>query len=314
MDSRQCIAIVGAAGAVGRATMDELERRGARVTVIGRDEAKLREAFEGRAQIRAADLLNIQQATEALEGVTSAVHAVGLPYPQFELHPVLMRHALEAARRAGVSRMLVVSSVYSYGSPQTRRVSEEHPREPGTRKGRFRKEQEDAAMEAHGKGGLHTAVLHLPDFYGPYAANSLAAVIVQWAMQGRTVNWLGDLDAPHEFVFIPDAACTIADVLERGESSFGRRWNLGGPGTITAREFILRVHAELGRTVRMRKVGLPLLRLMGLFNSMMRELVELYYLGVTPVILDDTALSRHLGGLRKTPYEEGIRRMIAWMS
>ena len=305
------VAIVGAAGAVGRAMVDELERRGARPAVIGRDRHRLERLFAARAGIRAADLANAEDAARALEGCDSAVYCVGLPYPQFDRHPVLMRRALEAARKAGVRRMIVVSSVYSYGHPRAGRVSEEHPREPETRKGRFRKEQEDAAIDAHGRGGLATLVLHLPDFYGPYASNSLACMMLTSLKAGKAARWLGDPDAPHEFVFMPDAARVIADLLLRPEC-FGRRWNLAGAGAISGREFAALAARELGRPAKILATGRLMLRLGGIFSPLLRELVELQYLGETPVLLDDSALRAALGGLEKTPYEEGVRRMLAW--
>jgi nucleoside-diphosphate-sugar epimerase len=55
------------------------------------------------------------------------------------------------------------------------------------------------------------------------------------------------------------------------------------------------------------------LRLGGVFSPLLRELVELQYLGETPVLLDDSALCSALGGIARTPYEEGVRRMLAWM-
>lgn len=307
----ETVAILGAAGAIGRAAADELERRGSPLIVIGRDEARLRRMFSGRAEARAADLNDAEQTAAALRGADAAVYAVGVPYPQFEQHPVLMRSALEAARRAGVPRMVVVTSVYSYGHPRTTPVNEDHPRRPETRKGRCRLQQEDAALESDGRGGLRTAVLHLPDFYGPYADISLARMIVQWAAGGKPANWLGDPDTPHEFVFIPDTGAVIAGLLER-EGSFGKRWNLAGPGTITGREFISLVFQALSRPVRLRAVPRWMVRLMGLFDPMMRELAELHYLGVTPVVLDDSRLAAHLGPVHKTPYAEGVRRMVEW--
>ncbi len=306
------IAVVGAAGAVGRAVVDELERQGARPVVTGRDADKLERLFAGRAEVRAADLEDPDAAARALDGVEWSIYCVGLPYPQFAMHPVLMRHALEAARKAGVRRMAVVSSVYSYGHPRAPRVSEEHPREPETRKGRFRKEQEDAALEAHQPGVLETLVLHLPDFYGPYASNSLAHMMFESLMAGRPARWLGDPDAPHEFVFMPDAARLLVRMLPRGDL-FGRRWNFAGPGAITGREFAALAAKELGAPERVVATGRLMLRLGGLFNPLLRELVELQYLGETPVLLDDTALQQALGGLEKTPYEEGVPRMIYWM-
>jgi nucleoside-diphosphate-sugar epimerase len=55
-----------------------------------------------------------------------------------------------------------------------------------------------------------------------------------------------------------------------------------------------------------------MLRLAGLFNAELRELVEMRYLAETPVILDDSKLRRHLGEVRKTPYAEGIRQSWDW--
>jgi nucleoside-diphosphate-sugar epimerase len=47
--------------------------------------------------------------------------------------------------------------------------------------------------------------------------------------------------------------------------------------------------------------------MVGLFQPFMRELVEMHYLITNPVLMDDTALRRLLGRVRKTPYDEGIR-------
>ena len=311
MDGIRRVAIVGAAGAIGRSLAAELERRGVAYRAIGRDRAKLEAAFGGKAEIVPADMGDEAQARRALEGADAAVYTVGLPYPQFEMHPVLMRKAVEAAARAGVGRMAVVSSVYSYGAPQTARVAETHPREPRARKGCFRKEQEDIALAADHRGGLRTLVLRLPDFYGPHAELSLADQVFQGASSGKAANWLGSADLPHEFVFVPDAGAVLADLIAR-EASFGQAWNFGGPGAITGREFIAAAYQAAGRPPKFRTAGPLMLRLGGLFDPLLRELVELRYLAETPVILDDLKLERHLGGLRKTPYPDGIRLTAEW--
>ena len=309
----QRVAILGAAGAIGRSTGAELRRRGIPFRAVGRDGKKLEGAFSGQAEIRAADINNPDQTARALEGCDTAIYAVGLPYPEHKLHPVLMRTAIDAMRRAGVSRMALSSSVYAYGAPQAERVSETHPREPHTRKGQYRKAQEDAALEADGQSGLRSLVLRLPDFYGPHATLSLADQVFQGAVAGKAANWIGPTDRPREFVFVPDAGPVLLDLIER-EDSFGQAWNFGGPGTITGRELIDQVYRAAGGAPKFRRVGLAMLRLAGLFNAELRELVEMHYLAETPVILDDSKLRRHLGEVRKTPYVEGIRQSWDWYS
>jgi nucleoside-diphosphate-sugar epimerase len=299
--------IVGATGVVGCAVAAELECRGEPYAVIGRSEEKLRAMFP-RAEARAVELDDPRSAAQAFAGLRTVVYTVGLPYPQFRQHPVLMRKALEAARQAGVERLLVVSSVYSYGKPRTPRVSEEHPREPKAVKGKLRKEQEDLALAAE---GIRTLVLRLPDFYGPGAENSLAGTILGAALRDMPAPWLGPLDAPHEFIYVPDAGPVICDLAGR-DDVWGQAWNLGGAGVITPREFIQRVYEELGKRVRYRTGGRVFLRVAGLFSSLLRELYELYYLQETPVILDDSKLIARLGQVAKTPYAEGIAAMVEW--
>lgn len=190
-------------------------------------------------------------------------------------------------------------------------MAETHPREPHTVKGRYRKDQEDVALAAHREGRLRTLVVRLPDFYGPYAENSLAHEIFKAALASKTANWLGPATTPHEFVFVPDAGRVIVDLAAR-EDAWGEAWNLAGPGEITGAEFIEKVYRAAGGPPRFRTVGRGMLTVAGWFSPFMRELPEMLYLQETPVLLDDSKLQRLLGPLRKTPYEEGIRETAEW--
>jgi hypothetical protein len=67
------------------------------------------------------------------------------------------------------------------------------------------------------------------------------------------------------------------------------------------------VFALASRKPKLRVAGKTMLRILGLFNPFMRELVEMHYLLTTPVLMDDSALSGLLGGVHKTPYSEGMR-------
>jgi len=54
-----------------------------------------------------------------------------------------------------------------------------------------------------------------------------------------------------------------------------------------------------------------MLRLLGLFDPVLRELVEMNYLVTDPLIVDDSALQQLLGSVAKTPYSEGVRQSLA---
>ena len=308
------IGLVGAAGAIGQSVGRALAARGRPFRVIGRSAAALEAAFHAvptvdRVTWNPEDPASVRA---AVRGLDTLVYLVGVPYHRFDQHPVVMRQTLDGAIAEGVRRMVLVGTVYPYGLPRTRPVTEEHPREPNTFKGRMRKAQEDLLLEADAAGKVRGTILRLPDFYGPDIEKSFVHGTFVAALRGGTANMIGPIDTPHEFIYVPDVAPLLLDLADRPEA-YGRWWHLGGPGTITQREFATKVFAAVGRAPKIRVAGKNTLRVMGLFNPLMRELIEMNYLQTTPVVLDDSAIQKLLGSVKKTSYDEGIRKTLEAM-
>ena len=78
-------------------------------------------------------------------------------------------------------------------------------------------------------------------------------------------------------------------------------------------DFITRIYRAAGRAPKYRTAGAGLLKVIGWFNPLFRELPEMLYLQETPVILDDSKLHKKLGQVHKTSYDEGIQRTLSWM-
>jgi nucleoside-diphosphate-sugar epimerase len=313
-ESIQKAAIFGAAGAIGTPVAAELDRRGIPFRVVGRTRSRLEAAFGkmANAEIFEADVSDLRSAGAAARGVDTIFYCVGLPYPSHQLHPVLMRTTVEAAASVGVKRLVLVSSVYGYGVPRTSHVAETHPRQPNSRKGEYRKAQEDAVLEAHQKGRLEGLIVRLPDFYGPGADLGLANPIFAAALAGKTANWIGPVNTAHEFVFVPDTGPVIVELALHPEC-YGEAWNFGGPGEINTMDFITRIYRAVGRSPKYRTVGRGMLKIMGWFSPLFRELPEMLYLQETPVILDDHKLLAKLPDTHKTSYDEGIAKTLDWM-
>jgi nucleoside-diphosphate-sugar epimerase len=292
----------------------DLDRRGIPFRAVGRTTGKLEAAFGKlpHAELAAADLSDRGGATQAARGVDTIIYTLGVPYTDFQLYPKLMHVAVDAAAAAGVQRFVLVTGVYSYGVPQTQRVAETHSRAPVAVKGQLRKEQEDILMAAAARGQFKSLIVRLPDFYGPYADNSLANPIFRAALAGKTANWLGPVGPLHEFVFVPDAGPVIAELAAR-DDCYGEAWNFAGPGDISTLAFIQKVYQAAGREPKFRSAGRTMLRVLGWFNPLMRELPEMLYLEETPVLLDDEKLRRKLGEVHKTSYDEGIKLTLEWM-
>ena len=306
------IALFGAAGAIGQSIAKAISASGQPYRVVGRSEASLRQAFgdDPLAEIVTWNPDSPASVRAAAEGIDTIVYLVGVDYWRFELHPELMRKTLDGAVAAGVRNLLLIGTVYPYGRPRTTPIREDHPREPHTFKGRMRKAQEDLLLQAHADGRINGAVLRLPDFYGPGVDRSLLHGAIVAAVQGGTADMLAPLDAPHEFVFVPDVGPVVAKVLQ-APAAWGRTWHLAGAGVTTQRALVGEMERLAGRPLKRRVAGKMMLRVVGLFDKFMREAVEMNYLMTEPVIMDDSALQGLIGPLRKTPYAEGIRLSMA---
>ena len=306
------IALFGAAGAIGQSIAKAVSAQGARYRVVGRSRDALTAAFEADplAEIVTWNPDDPASVQAAAAGIDTIVYLVGVNYWQFELHPRLMQQTLDGAVAAGVKRLALIGTVYPYGRPQTRPVREDHTRDPHTFKGRMRKAQEDLLLAAHAEGKIQAAVLRLPDFYGPGVDKSFLHPAFTAAVTGGTANMVGPLDMPHEFVFVPDVGPVAARLMST-PSAYGRVWHLAGAGVTTQQAIVEEIERQTGHRLRVRVAGKTMLRLLGLFNPFMREMVEMHYLLTDPVLMDDTALQDLLGPTHKTPYSAGVRECLA---
>lgn len=307
------IALFGAAGAIGNTVARTLAAQGTPYRVVGRGRPALERDFgaDPLADIATWNPDSPDSVRAAAEGIDTIVYMVGVDYTQFALHPEVMRKALDGAIAAGVKRILLIGTVYPYGRPQSTPVREDHPRAPHTFKGRMRKAQEDMLLDAHAQGLVDVTILRLPDFYGPGAGDkSFLASAFQAALDGGTADMIGPLDAPHEFVFVPDVGPVVVRLLAE-PGAWGRTWHLGGAGTTTQAAMVEEMSRQAGRPVRTRVIGKTMLRLIGLFKPLLREIADMHYLITEPVILDDGDLQRLIGPVAKTPYAEGVRRTLS---
>ena len=306
------IALFGAAGAIGHSIAAALHQAGLPYRVVGRSRESLVQSFgqDPLAEVVTWNPDDPDSVRAAARGIDTIVYLVGVNYWQFELHPRLMAKTLAGAEAAGVGHLLLIGTVYPYGRARAERVREDHPREPHTFKGKMRKAQEDLLLEADAAGRIKGAVLRLPDFYGPGVDKSFLHGAFVAAATGGVANLVGPLDRPHEFVFVPDVGPVVVQVMGVPDA-WGHVWHLAGAGVTSQQEMVDEIARQAGRPIKTRVAGKRMLRLIGLFNPLMREMVEMHYLLTGPLIMDDSALRRLIGPIAKTPYRDGIRQTLA---
>ena len=306
------VALFGAAGAIGHSVAAALRSESRRYRVVGRSEAALRRAFgaDPLAEIVTWDPDAPASVQAAARDIDTLVYMVGVDYWRFALHPVLLQKTLDGAIAAGVRHVVLIGTVYPYGRPRGNPVREDHPREPHTFKGRMRREQEDLLMAAHAAGRILATVIRLPDFYGVGAGDkSFLSGAFQAAVDGGTANLIGPIDKPHEFIFVPDVGPVVVRLMDT-PGAYGRCWHLAGAGVTSQLDMVREMERQVGHAIKRRVAGKTMLRILGWFNPMLREMVEMHYLLTDPVLMDDSALAALIGPIRKTPYPEGVRQTL----
>jgi nucleoside-diphosphate-sugar epimerase len=306
------VALFGAAGAIGQSIASALHRAGRGYRVVGRSRESLAKSFgqDPLAEIVTWNPDDPESVRAAARGIDTIIYLVGVNYWQFALHPQLMARTLAGAESAGVRHLLLIGTVYPYGRARSERVREDHPREPHTFKGKMRKAQEDLLLKADEAGRIRGAVLRLPDFYGPGVDKSFLNEAFVAAATGGVANLVGPVEKPHEFVFVPDVGPVVVRVID-APGAWGHVWHLAGAGVTSQQEMVDEIARQAGRPIKTRVAGKWMLRVIGLFNPLMREMVEMHYLLTEPLIMDDSALQGLIGPVGKTPYAEGIRQSLA---
>jgi nucleoside-diphosphate-sugar epimerase len=120
----------------------------------------------------------------------------------------------------------------------------------------------------------------------------------------------GDPDQPHTYTYAPDIGRGLV-VLGEHEEALGQVWHLPSPATLTTRQFVETIFEEAGKPARIQAAPKIVLRVMGLFNPGMREMIEMLYEFEEPFVVDDSKFEQAFGE-QATPLKEAIGETVRW--
>jgi nucleoside-diphosphate-sugar epimerase len=162
-------------------------------------------------------------------------------------------------------------------------------------------------MEEVRAGRLTAMIARCADFYGPGAAHGLPNALVFDPFAKRSkASWLVNDAIPHSLTFTPDAALGLS-MLADSETAWNQVWHLptAAPAP-TGREFIEMAALAFGVSATYRVLNRPMLKGVGWFNPMVREVYEMLYQNDSPYQFDSSKFARAFG-FEGTPYSDGIR-------
>ncbi|NOU56690.1 NAD(P)H-binding protein [Brevibacillus borstelensis] len=306
--------VVGATGGTGAAITEELVKRGIRTVAFGRSLQKLERLRDGLGNpenltLAAGDAFRPHDIVRAAEGADVLFHCANVPYHEMEskLLP-LGESVMEAAGQLSL-KVVAIDGIYPYGRRQMERVTEDHPKQPHTRKGKTRLAYEQMLFDSRWKRA-RVMIVRLPDYYGPTAneASYLGSTLEAIAA-GRMAFFIGNMRVPREYVYLPDAAFMIAELAAK-EEAYGENWNIPGAGLISGKEIVRIARQASGSSKPVIPLGRGGLALLGIFVPVMKEVIEMLYLTEEPLVLSGEKYESLIGPIRATAFEEGIASTV----
>ena len=295
--------ILGANGVIGRELSRALSAGGGRLRQVSRNPQPVNSGDETFA----ADLLDAAATERAVAGSQVAYLVAGLKYAAAvwqDQWPRVMHNVIDACKRHQ-TRLVFFDNVYAYGRVAGA-MTEETPFNPCSRKGEVRATIATMLLDEMRVGGLPAMIVRSADFYGPGAVQSLPhATVFERVRAGKTPQWIGKPKAVHTFTFTPDAGRAVA-VLGQSESAYGQTWHLPtSTEPLTGEEFVRLACEIAGRPYRLQVAPRWLLRLLGVFNPVLRENDEMMYQFENDYRFDGGKIERAFG-LAATSYRQGI--------
>jgi nucleoside-diphosphate-sugar epimerase len=260
---------------------------------------------------RAADATDLEAAIDAAKGASVVYQCLNAPYTQWpRLFPPLQRNVLAAAERTD-ALLVTMENVYGYGPTGGASMTEELPLAATTSKGRTRAAMTAELLAAAEAGRVRIAIARASDFFGARVRESALGVqVFANAIAGRRADIIGNPDLLHTYSYVPDIAAGLA-TLGTDQRAVGQIWHLPGPETVTTRAVLDLVAIEVDHPVGIRNVPKTVLRAIGLFNPLMRELAEMSYEFEQPFVLD-TSKYQATFGASATPLATAITDTVAW--
>jgi nucleoside-diphosphate-sugar epimerase len=302
--------VVFGAGQIGTPLAGKLLQAGKRVRVVKRSSADVAPGTE----LRLGDASDQKFCIDAAAGATSIYHCVNPPYDTnawATLLPRYMENLIVAAGTAG-ARLVVLDNLYMLGRTGGRPMNEDTPPNPCSRKGEIRAAIARLLFDAHNRGEVRAVAGRASDFYGPGGAVTyFGDYFWKPALAGRKVQSPVNPAAIHTYHYIPDVAAGLAALGLEGEDVLGRAWMLPCQPAQSMNDLVERFSQVLGRPIQITQVPRLMLRAMGLFVPLVRELNEMLYQWDAPFVVDDRRF-RERFKLSPTENSEAALATVDW--
>jgi nucleoside-diphosphate-sugar epimerase len=221
-----------------------------------------------------------------------------------------MKNVIKACKQHN-TKLVFFDNIYMYDKNSLNPITEDAPINPPSEKGKVRAEIAEMLLNEIKSGNLKALIARCADFYGPNIKNTslLTETVFKNLSQGKKANWLGSVKFKHTFTYTPDAGKATA-LLGNTDSAYGEVWHLPtAPNPFTGEEWIKNIAEELGVEARYQVAPKFLVRIIGLFQPIMKEIVDMMYQYDRDYVFDSSKFEKRFE-FTPTSYTEGIKNIV----
>jgi UDP-glucose 4-epimerase len=260
--SELCL-VTGGAGFIGSHLVEALLARGNRVRVLDDFSTGRRDNLPAGVEVLAGDLADADAVRAAADGASVVYHlgAIASVQRSIEDPPLIHRvcgtgtlNVFEAARRAGVRRIVYASSAAVYGIPDGPVQVESAALRPLSPYAAAKLAGEFYAQAFSACHGLETVSLRFFNVYGPRQRadspySGVIALFISALLAGRTPSVFGDGLQSRDFVAVEDVVQALTLAAEKPGAS-GKVYNVGTGRSVTLLDLLATLNTVLGTDVR----------------------------------------------------------------
>jgi len=307
----QTVAILGAAGRNGDAVARAFLDTGWRVRGVARG-AKVKTLAAGVEPV-SADAFDRDALIAACAGADVIAHTLNPPYDDWTDTIIPLAENVLAAAEAAGATIMIPGNVYNFGYTIRPDTDEDAPFSGDTEKARLRIAMEALYERAAWQKGVRTIIIRAGDFFGGTRPESWLDLMILKDLKKDRMTWPGPWNLVHAFAYLPDLAETFVRVAERrGETDPFTVLHFRGHA-VTGEEMHAAAETAAGRPLKRANTPWILLRAIGLFNPVLREIVKMSYLWRVPHSLANGRLEALIGPEPHRPLETALAEAIADM-
>lgn len=301
--------ILGSGGAIGVELAKALNQYTNHIRLVSRNPKKVNSTDE----LYPADLLNPAALKEAIKGSEIVYSTIGFEYNTGiwqKKWPVFMRTLLDACLENNY-KMVFFDNIYMYDQNYMNDIHEETPVNPPSKKGKVRAEIAGMILKEIDAGRLKAMIVRSADFYGPgiQKTSMLTQTVLDPLSKGKKANWMSSVDFKHSFTYTPDAGKATA-LLGNTNEAYNQVWHLPtASNPLTGKEWIEAIANEMGVKPKYQVATKFIVRMLGLFIPIMREMPEMMYQYDRDYIFKSDKFENRFD-IKPTSYQEGIKAII----